>query len=74
MKKIYIVMDNSYDPDPAFAVDKKEDAMALAECIYVTEEQAEKMVIEIPYIESVSVTEGDKVVTIGGQHVEEVPC
>lgn len=73
MKKIYIVMNNRYEKEPAFAINAKEDAIAIAANLY-GEEKAERMVIEIPYIESVSVTWDDKGVTIGGQSVREVPC
>ena len=73
MKKIYIVMNSSYAKSPAFAIDKKEDAISLATNLY-GEENADSMVAEIPYIEAVSVTWNEKGVAVAGHNVKEVLC
>jgi len=52
MKKIYIVLNNRYEKKPAFAVDTKKDAIALATNLY-GEENADSMIAETPYIDSV---------------------
>jgi hypothetical protein len=73
MKKIYIVLNNHYEKEPAFAIDTKEDAIALATNLY-GEENADRMIAEIPYIEEVSVTWGSTGIEVAGLNVKEVPC